>query len=138
LAALEVARANAAGLGVAERVHFVHGDLLEPFTQIEFDVIASNPPYVSQVEFDALPDEIKRYEPQSALLAGVTGTEVIARLVPQAASHLRPAGRLFLEISPMVERAVLDLLARETRFGQSKVHTDLAGHARVISACRSA
>jgi release factor glutamine methyltransferase len=55
-------------------------------------------------------------------------------LVPQAAAHLRPGGWLLLEISPMIERAVHQLIARDGRYENSSTVPDLAGHARVIRA----
>jgi len=70
-----------------------------------FDVVASNPPYVSQSEWDRLPPDVRNYEPRSSLVGGATGSETIARLIPQAAELLRPGGWLLLEISPMIEAA---------------------------------
>ena len=57
-----------------------------------FDFILSNPPYVSEAESERLPREVKDYEPRVALVAGPRGTEVIERLVPQAAERLREGG----------------------------------------------
>ncbi len=93
-AALVVARDNARRLGVAERVEFVEGDLLAGIAAGRvFDIIASNPPYVSEAEFNSLARDVQAYEPRQALVAGPTGMEVIERLVPQAAERLAPGGR---------------------------------------------
>jgi release factor glutamine methyltransferase len=84
--ALAVARQNAADHGVAERIEFLQGDLLGPLAPgRELDFVASNPPYVSEAEWESLPPDVKKYEPRTALVAGPLGTEVIARLIPQAA-----------------------------------------------------
>jgi len=59
---------------------------------------------------------VRNYEPRSSLVGGATGSETIARLIPQAAELLRPGGWLLLEISPMIEAAVQHLLDRDGRF----------------------
>jgi release factor glutamine methyltransferase len=69
-------------------------------------LVVSNPPYVSRSEWESLKIDVRQHEPYQALVAGETGTEVIARLIPQAADRLRAGGWLLLEISPMIEAAV--------------------------------
>jgi release factor glutamine methyltransferase len=137
--ALALARANAADHGVAERIEYLEGDLLGPVASgREFDLIVSNPPYVSDSEWEALAPDVRHYEPRTALVAGPQGTEVIARLIPQAAERLRPGGHLLLEISPMIHEAVLGLLAAEPRLEPQPTVKDLARHPRVVVARRSA
>ena len=65
-----------------------------------FDFVVSNPPYVSAAEMEKLAPDVRKYEPHAALLAGPKGTEVIERLIPQAAERLRPGGHFLMEISP--------------------------------------
>jgi release factor glutamine methyltransferase len=137
-AALAVARKNAERHGVLDRVKFVEGDLfaLLPAEPV-FDVIASNPPYISRPEYDALPKEIKDHEPQVALLGGETGAEAIARLIPQAAERLKPGGWLIMELSPMVEAEVQRLLTADGRFEEIRTRKDLAALGRVAVARRT-
>ena len=136
-AAIQVARGNADRHQVADRIEFVLSDLLAAVTAEEpFDIVVSNPPYVSQSEWDRLPPDVRNYEPRSALVGGATGSETIARLIPQAAEHLRPGGWLLLEISPMIEAAVRQLLDRDGRFRSVQTIKDLAGLARVIKGQR--
>jgi release factor glutamine methyltransferase len=138
-AALDVARQNAAEHGVAEQIEFVRSDLfaaVDPRQQ--FDVIASNPPYVAEAEFDKLPPTVRSYEPRAALVAGPRGTEVIERLVPQAAQRLVPGGWLLLEVSPMIEPAVREIVANHGGFELSPTIKDAAGHSRIVQAKRSA
>lgn len=136
--ALEVARANAQRHQVAERVEFIRSDLLAELPpDARFDVIASNPPYVSQGEWEQLPIEVKNFEPRLALIGGPTGSETIGRLVPQAADRLRPGGWLVLEISPMTEAAVSRQVAQDGRFQLQPTVKDLAGLPRVVKARRS-
>ncbi len=134
-AALEVARQNCQQHGVLPRVELLCGDLLAPVPEsIWFDYIVSNPPYVSEAEYEQLPREVRDYEPRDALLAGPGGLSVIERLIPLAAQRLKPGGWLLLEISPMLEQRVHCVLERDGRFAQLKTTRDLAGHARVVQA----
>jgi release factor glutamine methyltransferase len=136
--ALAVARQNAADHGVAERIEFLQGDLLGPLAPgRELDFVASNPPYVSEAEWESLPPDVKKYEPRTALVAGPLGTEVIARLIPQAAERLRPGGHLLMEISPMIHEAVGKLIEAEPRWELQPTVKDLARHARVVVARRA-
>ncbi len=107
--ALEIAKQNAEAAGLAGRIEFVESDLLDA-AQGSFDVIVSNPPYVSRSEYDALPDGIKNFEPESALLAGPKGTEVIERLMIQAKDRLNSGGWLLIEGSPMIAADIAGLL----------------------------
>jgi len=134
-AALEVARHNAATHGVAERMEFVEGDLLSMFpAQPRFDFILSNPPYIADDEFARLAPDVRLHEPQAALIAGPHGTDVIQRLIPQAADRLQPGGWLMMEISPMIADAVEELIASEDRFGSVELVKDFDQHARVVLA----
>ena len=130
-----VAGLNCQRHGVADRVQLLSGDLLAPLPpDVQIDFVISNPPYVSEPEYIALPRDVKEHEPRGALVAGPTGVEVIERLVPEAASRLRPGGWLVLEISPMIESAVQQIIARDGRFRETKTLPDLAGLPRVVQA----
>ncbi|HEV3146184.1 MAG TPA: peptide chain release factor N(5)-glutamine methyltransferase, partial [Gemmataceae bacterium] len=97
--ALEIALRNANKHKVSDRVRFLNGDLLEAVPKNErFDVIVSNPPYVTQAEWEQLPLHIREHEPKSALLAGNDGFAVYDQLIPVAAEYLSPGGYLLLEI----------------------------------------
>lgn len=135
--ALVIAQANAAQHGVADRIDFVQGDLLSGLpAEPSFDGIVSNPPYVSTAEMAGLSREVREHEPRTALEAGPRGTEVIERLVPQAAERLLPGGWLLIEVSPMIEPAVRGLLAADGRLQLGPTIKDLAGHPRVVQARR--
>ena len=137
-AALDVARRNAARHQVAERIEFVCGDLLAPLPpDARFDLVVSNPPYVSRSEWESLKIDVRQHEPYQALVAGQTGTEVIARLIPQAADHLRAGGWLLLEISPMIEAAVRAALQADPRYEAVSVLKDSAHQPRIAQARRT-
>ena len=126
--ALNIARHNAETHGVADRIEFRQSDLLEQVTET-LDIIVSNPPYISQSEFESLPIDVKNFEPQSALLAGTKGTEVIERLIPQSASRLRTGGHLLLEVSPMIADSVAKLLHN---WNDVQIFSDSANRQRIV------
>lgn len=133
--ALETAAANAADHGVADRIEFIQSDLFAAVPEErQFDFIVSNPPYVSTSEMAKLAREVKDFEPHEALEAGPRGTEVIERLIPQAAQRLRPGGHLLIEISPMIHDATVALLAADPRFKPGPTIKDLARLPRVVQA----
>lgn len=136
--ALVVARQNAMRHQVAERIQWLESDLLGGVSSdTTFDFILSNPPYVSEAEYSNLSPTVRSFEPYEALVAGARGTEVIERLIPQAAEHLVPGGHLIFEISPMICEQVCELIKAEPRFELGPVVRDLARLPRVIQARRS-
>ncbi len=135
--ALEVAGRNAAAHGVDDRVELVQSDLLSALAaDRQFDFIASNPPYVSEDEAKNLPESVKTHEPRQALVAGPRGTEIIERLVVEAAPRLRSGGHLLMEISPMIHRAVVEMIDADHHFEPAPTIKDLAGLPRVAHAVR--
>lgn len=141
-AALEIARYNIDQHGVGDRVQAVTGDLLQPTDPAlaipagSLDIVCSNPPYVSEGEYEQLDAGVRQYEPRSALLAGPDGTEVIERLVPQAVESLRTGGQLIIELSPMIADAAAQIVGDQAGLGEVRFVKDLAGHRRVLSVRR--
>ncbi len=129
--ALKIARENAVSHNVADQIEFFSGDLAEPLAGQTFDIIVSNPPYVSEAEFDQCSRDVKQYEPSLALVAGPTGLEVYQRLVPQALNLLNPDGWLVLETSPMLAGSLQQLL-QQHGYREVQIHQDLAGNPRVV------
>jgi release factor glutamine methyltransferase len=141
-AALEVARRNAARHGFSRRIQFCESNLLSAFASpdnsrapLDFDLIISNPPYISIREADSLPVEVSGHEPHVALFGGEEGYELYGALIPQAARHLKAGGLLVLELGYNSLSAVEPLLDVSTWTNPS-VTKDLAGIPRVISAER--
>jgi release factor glutamine methyltransferase len=131
-AALEVARKNATGHEVNDRIEFVEQDLLGA-TDTKFDIVVSNPPYVTSEEYGALSRNVREYEPQLALESGPTGMECYQRLVPQAAARLNDGGWLVLETSPMLMEQLKTLVV-ENGFAEIATIADLAGRPRILTA----
>jgi len=102
--ALRMARDNARRHGVLENIVFFGGDLLGPVKSVPggfFDMIVSNPPYVTTGEWEVLSPEVRDHEPRIALDGGEDGMRVIRRiLMEEAPRFLRPGGGLFLEMDP--------------------------------------
>jgi release factor glutamine methyltransferase len=135
--ALDVARENAARHGLTGRIRFFHGDLFASLSPGEqFEIIASNPPYVADGEMESLPPDVRLHEPAQALRAGPQGLDVITRLIAAAPSHLAPGGSLLLEIAPEQASAVRALLERTGAFEPSRTIKDPFGKERVIAARR--
>ena len=136
-AALIVARRNAERHNVADRITFVEGNILstEP-SEPRFDYIVSNPPYVSTAEMEQLDRGVRDHEPELALYAGDKGTDVIARLIEQAAARLKLGGVLLIELSPMIAGEVEQLIRQQTSLDLGPTIRDLAGHARIVQATR--
>jgi release factor glutamine methyltransferase len=133
-AALEVARWNAEKHGVADRIRFLETDLLGEVTEPNrFDLICSNPPYISESEFAQLDVSVRNHEPKTALVAGEDGTEVIKRLMAESYPRLNLGGRLIIELSPMIADACEELAEQISELGDLRFIKDLAGHKRILS-----
>lgn len=133
--ALEVARANAARNGVADRVRFHEGDLLAPLAGERFDLIVSNPPYVADGDRESLAVEVREYEPARALFAGVDGLAIYRRLIPAAFDALFHDRCLALEIGFGQEAMIRELLGG-AGFTGIEFTKDLQGISRVAVARR--
>ncbi len=132
--ALDVARANLAGIGpAAANVRVGFGSWFEALPgDIAFDVIVSNPPYVATGSPDIEPDVVE-WEPSGALFAGDDGLDDIRVLVSGALDRLGPGGSLVLEIGADQGAAVAEILA-VAGFGDIEIRPDLAGRDRIALA----
>lgn len=137
--ALAVAASNAKTLGLSERVEFRQGNRLEPvFGEGPFDVILSNPPYIPTDVVATLEPGVRLYEPHQALDGGEDGLRVVAPLIVEAISLLKPGGHLILEIGSDQELAVRNLIAAQPEFDLAPTIRDHANHPRVVRATRRA
>ncbi len=136
-AALSLARENVAAHGLEERVRLVESDLLADLPPTQVDAVVSNPPYITEDDYAALPLHIRDHEPELALAAGPEGLSVYERLAPQALNRLVPGGWMFLEIGAEQADAV-KALVEGAGFSEVVVHLDLAGRDRIVQARRGA
>jgi release factor glutamine methyltransferase len=137
-AALKIAIWNADQHGVTAHVRFIESDLLSAVeSPDQFDIICSNPPYVSQQEYAELSREVRDYEPKEALVAGPKGTESIERILQETPNRLRSGGRLIIELSPMIADACGALASQMEVFEDLQFIKDLEGHRRILSLART-
>jgi release factor glutamine methyltransferase len=157
--ALAVAERNATRLGFSNRITFLESNLLSAFSNVEaryivpvpgaypspdlsspnlrsFDLVISNPPYVSRKEASVLPIEVRDHEPASALYGGEEGYELYGPLILEAAAHLKPGGLLVLELGHDSLPSVRPLL-ETPEWTNLHITNDLAGIPRVLSADRT-
>jgi release factor glutamine methyltransferase len=130
-AALGVARRNARTHGA--RIRFVRSDILGSFAKSSFDIIISNPPYISEAEYAELSPQIRRYEPRTALLGGEDGLGYIRKIAAAATESLREGGFLLLEIGAGQAQSVEDIVC-ENGFSDIRFETDIGGVERVVKA----
>ena len=131
--ALEMARVNAARLGLGNRVLFRKSDLLSTYAGEKFDFVISNPPYVGESEADKVQKQVREFEPKIAVFCGAEGMDIYRRLIPEAKEALNPGGWLVTEIGYSSEPKVRELLAG---WADVQVTPDLRGIPRVIAAKR--
>jgi release factor glutamine methyltransferase len=128
--ALALARENA-GLLRAD-VSMLCADMREPLPGGPYDVIVSNPPYVSEREMGLLPREIRGFEPELALLGGRDGMDFLRALVDRAGDGLKPGGRLFMEVGCGQAGEAVRLLKNAGM--AARALPDYAGIPRVVAA----
>jgi ribosomal protein L3 glutamine methyltransferase len=123
--ALEVARRNVADYHLEDRIRLVQGDLFAGLGKRKYDLIISNPPYVTAQAMRDLPPEY-RHEPEIALAAGEDGLDIVRRILAEAKKHLTPQGLLAVEVGhnkEIVEAAFpnLPLVWLDTESGEGKI-----------------
>ena len=132
-AALEVAKLNAGDLSVADRVVFVISDCFESLdlSEYQFDLIASNPPYVSAEVVAGLQREVRDHEPLMALSPGSDGLSMIRRLLHEAPAFLKQNGHLIMEIGFDQGEKVHSLVDADV-WRLLEVRPDLQGIPRIV------
>ena len=111
--ALAVAQRNISDYELGDQVHAIKSDLFAAVKSKRYDIILSNPPYVTTEAMAALPPEY-RHEPALALAAGADGLDVVRRILAQAKRHLNPGGVIAIEVGhnrELVEAAFPQLAA---------------------------
>jgi len=132
-AALAAARDNAAGAGVTA-IDFREGPLLEPVAGRTFDLVLSNPPYLTEEEWRSAQPEVREWEPRTAMAAGEDGLEVIRGLVAGLERVLDPGGWVGLEVGSAQAVTVARMLETVPGLGSVGVHDDLTGRRRYVLA----
>ncbi|HJV36962.1 peptide chain release factor N(5)-glutamine methyltransferase [Geomonas sp.] len=128
--ALAVAMSNAEKNGVT--VQFSQGSLFEPFAGRRFDMIVSNPPYIPASDIATLQQEVRGFEPLSALDGGADGLDFYRSIAAEASNHLTAGGWLLLEVGAGQAPEVLELLRAGGFSRECFSEKDPAGIDRVV------
>ena len=131
--ALELAAENAGATGLAIRL--VRSDLGAGLGDERFDLLVSNPPYLTEAEFAALDPSVRDWEPAIALVAGQDGMAVAGRILREADRLLTPRGWLIMEVDSSRGGAAA-AIATEVGWQEVAVHKDLFGLDRYLTARR--
>ncbi|MEK6553528.1 MAG: peptide chain release factor N(5)-glutamine methyltransferase, partial [Bacteroidota bacterium] len=110
--ALSVARENAAANGVEEKIHFITADVKNYMSGHQFDILVSNPPYVSKEEYPILQIEIRNYEPMAAVTDSNDGLVFYRTIAERAKILLKSNGKIFLEVGKDQSKFVADILVK--------------------------
>lgn len=128
--ALMVAQENAASLKA--EIDFREGSVLSAFPEQTFDIIISNPPYISADEWELMDESVRTFEPKTALFAEEQGLAIYRQIAQEAKKHLKPTGNIYLEIGFRQAQAVKEIFAEAFPEKRIEVHQDLAGNDRMI------
>lgn len=136
-AARAVAEENAASLGLADRVTFHTGDLLQPLRGMTFAAILSNPPYIPEADIAGLAPEVRLKEPHTALSGGQDGLDFYRRLAKEAPAMLVPGGFMAFEVGIHQAEPVAALAKANPLIARTEILPDYAGIDRVVVAWRT-
>lgn len=130
-AALEIARKNVEELKAA--VTLVHGDGLASIDNQSVDLLISNPPYISEAEWDFMDQSVRLYEPKQALFAEQDGLAIYRQLAQEAQACLKPAGKIYLEIGFQQGMVVQSIFQQAFPNHATRLIKDLSGNDRMVS-----
>lgn len=131
--ALAQARENAAGNGLEGRIRWLESDWFSALTGEVFDVIVSNPPYLSEAEVIAAAPEVRDHEPRAALTPGGDGLAALEAILTGAGAHLTAGGLLALETG-IAQHASLLAMAERCGLVEGESRPDLTGRDRFVFA----
>jgi len=137
--ALQIAKENAQLNNVEKNITFIQLNALVPWQEEYkncFDIIVSNPPYVSQSEFSRLPEEIKDFEPKKSLIAGKDGLDFYLQFMHILLYLIKDKGKVFFEIGETQAALIFDIYSK-AGFKNITIHKDLAEKDRVIEMNRN-
>lgn len=136
--ALKIAAENITRHKLDDTVQLLCGDLFDPIIAgldtAKFDLIVSNPPYVSEPEYEKLDKNVKDYEPRLALYAGIEGLDVYERILEKVDDFLKPDGALMMEIGYAQGPAIQRMLEETGLFQDIRIEKDFANNDRIAIA----
>ena len=136
--ALKVAAENIRRHKLDNKVKLLCGDLfdaiIEGLDETRFDLIVTNPPYVSDLEYEKLDKNVKEYEPKLALYAGLEGLDTYERILEKVDNFLKPDGALMMEIGYAQGPAIQRMLDEAGIFKEIRIEKDFANNDRIAIA----
>lgn len=131
--ALKIAQENTIYHGVADRINFIHHDVYKNFPDSDqrFNIIVSNPPYVTKQEMAELPLDVKNFEPKTALDGGKNGLDFYFRF-GELVSLLKENGSIVVEIGAFQSQQVVDIFSKNNLLRHIQVFKDLNNKSRVV------
>lgn len=131
-AALAVASSNASQHDSS--IEFLPGSLFAPVTGRRFDLIVSNPPYIPTADIESLDQEVRDYDPRTALDGGSDGLDIYRALIPAAVEHLNPCGWILVEVGVGQAIDVVQMFRQTGRYDEPFIAVDPGGVDRVVGA----
>lgn len=119
-----------------ENVFFSAGDLFSPFSGMKFDAIAANLPYIPESALPALPENVRDYEPHSALFAEDEGFAIVERAISESPDYLKYNGALFFEIGEDQGKRAREAAEKTGVFKHISIEKDLSGTDRFLIAAK--
>lgn len=131
--ALEIAKKNAKSNGVIDKINFIKSDLFQQIvgTNLKFDIIVSNPPYIRKRDIDELHTQVKDYEPYNALEGGIDGLDFYRNITEQSKNYLKPGGILAYEVGHDQAEEVVKIM-QNNGYNKIYIKKDLQGIDRVV------
>ncbi|MBM4054591.1 MAG: peptide chain release factor N(5)-glutamine methyltransferase [Planctomycetes bacterium] len=138
--AIDIAKINARKHGVENKITFLCGNIYEPLQsrgiKIKAHFIVSNPPYIASSELSVLQQEVRDYEPHTALISGTSGLEMFERILEDISSWLRPSGFLLLEVAEKQARQIIKMMKNTNIFTSIQRIKDYQNISRILIAQR--
>jgi len=131
--ALALAKENAARNKVSEQIEFLQGDGFVALSQMQFDLIISNPPYISSAEIETLEPEVRDFDPHAALDGGADGLDFYRKLAAEAKPFLKADGKIILEFGDGQAEVIRKIFENEKWIVEA-VKEDYSQRARILIA----
>ena len=129
--ALELAKKNAQFNGVVNNIDFIESNLFDKLKDLKFDIIVSNPPYISTEDIKKLPRDVQQ-EPQIALDGGKDGLDFYRKICENGYKFLNRLGFLCLEIGYNQKEEVKQIIEAQKRYVETYSKKDLCQNDRIV------
>lgn len=130
LGSIKISKRNAKNLNVLKRIKLFKSDI-DNFDVGKYDIIVSNPPYISNYNISSLEKDVRYYEPRNALSGGADGLVLLKKVIKKASKLIKVNGKLILEIG-FDQKSKVKILLKRNGFFVNTVIKDLANNDRCI------